>query len=193
MIRRHILMIGLSLFCATAFAGDWLEGGYVGSPDYGEIRQYFTDPIFYSSLPVSKSIGMYSTYGASPSSKPILGLGKSSSKYSLNYLQSPSQSRYSFSAWPSYSSGYPTYAPPYQTPTTPILGNTPLNIKYPDSRKFDVYVDGVYIGSGLGGTFTTSVQGGVNHDIRVWDGLWNYQKSVHFEPGIQKVIYIEAV
>ena len=50
MIRIHNFMIVLSLLCATAFAGDWLEGGYVGSPDYGEIRQYFTDPIFYSSL-----------------------------------------------------------------------------------------------------------------------------------------------
>jgi hypothetical protein len=27
----------------------------------------------------------------------------------------------------------------------------------------------------------------------VWDGLWNYEKSIYFEPGIQKVINIEAV
>jgi hypothetical protein len=184
-------MIGLTLLCAPAFgADDWLEGGYVGSPDHGEIRQYFTDPIFYSSLPVSKPIGMYSTYGISPSSKPILALGKYSSKYLPNYLQSPSQSRYSFSTWPSSSSGYSTYAPPYQSPATPILGNTPVTIKYPDSRKFDVYLDGVYIGSGLGRTFTTSVQGGMNHEIRVWDGLWNYEKSIYFDPGIRKVINI---
>jgi len=192
MIRTYILTIAFSLLCATAFAGDWLEGGYVGSPDYGEIRQYFTDPIFYSSLPASKPAGLYSTHGTSATLKPTLRLGKYSSRYSLNY-QSPSQSRYSFSALPSYGSGYSTYAPPYQQPTAPILGDTPLTIQYPDSRKFDVYVDGVYIGSGMSGTFITSVQGGMNHDIRVWDGLWNYQKSIYFDRGIRKVINIEAV
>jgi len=94
---------------------------------------------------------------------------------------------------PSYGSGYPTYAPPYQQPTAPILGDTPLTINYPSPRKFDVYVDGVYIGSGISGTFITSVQGGMNHDIRVWDGLWNYEKSIYFERGIRKEINIEAV
>jgi hypothetical protein len=54
-------------------------------------------------------------------------------------------------------------------------------------------VDGVYVGSGLSGTFITSVQGGTTQDIRVWDGLWNYEKSIYFEPGIQKVINIVAV
>jgi len=193
MIRKHILMIALSLLCATAFAEDWLGGGYVGSPNHAEIRQYFTDPIFYSSLPVSKPIGLYSSYSTMPSLKPTLGLGKYSSK---DYFQSPSKSRYSFSTWPSsYGSRYTT---PYQSPTTipklsPILGNTPVTIKYPDnSRKFDVYVDGVYVGSGLGGTFTTNIQGGEIHDIRIWNGSWNYQKRLYFQPGIQKVIYVVA-
>ena len=45
----------------------------------------------------------------------------------------------------------------------------------------------------MSGTFITSVQGGMNHDIRVWDGLWNYQKSIYFDRGIKKVINIEAV
>jgi hypothetical protein len=92
MIKTHVLTAAFSLLCATAFASDWLEGGYVGSPDYGEIRQYFTDPIFYSSLPASKTTGMYSTYGTMTGFKPPLALGK----YSQKYLQSPSQSRYSF-------------------------------------------------------------------------------------------------
>ncbi|MCJ7445731.1 MAG: hypothetical protein MUO26_14620 [Methanotrichaceae archaeon] len=97
-----------------------------------------------------------------------------------------------------FKSGSPAYRPPYQPPAIipkplPISGDTPLTIQYPDSRKFDVYVDGVYVGSGLGGTFTTKVQGGMAHEITVWDGFWNYQKSVYFEPGIQKVIYVEAV
>jgi len=187
MIRKHILMVALSLLFKTAFAEDWLEGGYVGSLP-GEIRQYFTDPIFYSSLPISKPIEMYSSYSTMPSPKPTLGLGKYSSKYSLDYLQSPSKKRHSFSTWPSdFRNLYPPYKQSYQSPTTipkssPILGNTPVTIKYPDSRKFDVYVDGVYIGSGSGGSFTTQVQGGMSNEITVWDGIWNYQKSIYFEP-----------
>ena len=43
----------------TASAAYWLEGGFVGSPDYGEIRQYFTDPIFYTRVPVSSPLSFY--------------------------------------------------------------------------------------------------------------------------------------
>jgi hypothetical protein len=38
----------LSMLITVSNASDWLEGGYVGSGDYSEIRQHFTDPIFYS-------------------------------------------------------------------------------------------------------------------------------------------------
>jgi hypothetical protein len=33
---------------AVSHGQDYLEGGYVGSGDNSEIRQYFTDPIFYA-------------------------------------------------------------------------------------------------------------------------------------------------
>lgn len=36
------------MLTAASCAADWLEGGSVGRGDYGEIRQHFTDPIFYS-------------------------------------------------------------------------------------------------------------------------------------------------
>ena len=91
MLRKYVLMIVLSFLFATVFAEDWLEGGYVGSPSHGEIRQYFTDPIFYSSIPISKPIGLYSSSNTVQSLKPTLSLGKYSSKYSLDYLQSPSK------------------------------------------------------------------------------------------------------
>ncbi|MCJ7445730.1 MAG: hypothetical protein MUO26_14615 [Methanotrichaceae archaeon] len=74
MIRRYIIMLVLSLLCTTAFSEDWLSGGYVGSPNYGEVRQYFTDPIFYSGLPVSQPIGIYETYNAIPNFKQPLYL-----------------------------------------------------------------------------------------------------------------------
>ncbi len=37
------------MLTAVPCAADWLEGGSVGRGDYGEIRQHFTDSIFYPS------------------------------------------------------------------------------------------------------------------------------------------------
>ncbi len=58
-IRMLRLILILSLLSMTASAADWLEGGFVGSPNYGEIRQYFTDPIFYTRVPVSSPLIFY--------------------------------------------------------------------------------------------------------------------------------------
>ncbi|HOV82566.1 MAG TPA: hypothetical protein PLN19_00010 [Methanothrix sp.] len=59
MLRLFLIIALLSM---TACAGDWLEGGYVGSANYGEIRQYFTDPIFYTRVPVSQPLSFYRPY-----------------------------------------------------------------------------------------------------------------------------------
>ena len=76
MTRFAFLFLILTLFSMTALAQDWLEGGYVGSPNYGEIRQYFTDPIFYTRVPVSQPLSFYRPYtGAAIFSEPLY-LGK---------------------------------------------------------------------------------------------------------------------
>jgi hypothetical protein len=62
MMRFAFLFLILALFSMSAIAQDWLEGGYVGSPDYGEIRQYFTDPIFYTQVPVSQPLSFYGPF-----------------------------------------------------------------------------------------------------------------------------------
>lgn len=62
MIRLPFLVLTLALLSMTSIAQDWLEGGYVGSPDYGEIRQYFTDPIFYTRVPVARPLSFYRPY-----------------------------------------------------------------------------------------------------------------------------------
>lgn len=49
MIKAFSTLALLSALMAVSSAGDWLEGGYVGKGSYGDVRQYFTDPIFYSS------------------------------------------------------------------------------------------------------------------------------------------------
>ncbi len=91
---------------------------------------------------------------------------------------------------------YPGYTPmpaPTPTPTpTPLSGNVPVTIRYPDTRSFDVYVDGAYVGSGIGGSFSFSAPAG-SHDIRVWDGSFDYEKTVYLQSGIPKIIYVEGV
>jgi len=62
MMRSSLLFLILTLFCMTAIAQEWLEGGYVGSADYGEFGQYFTDPIFFTRVPVSQPLSFYSPY-----------------------------------------------------------------------------------------------------------------------------------
>jgi hypothetical protein len=59
MMRIAFLFLVLTLLSMTAISQDWLEGGYVSSANYGEIGQYFTDPIFYTQVPVSQPLGFY--------------------------------------------------------------------------------------------------------------------------------------
>ncbi len=59
MMKMFLLLLSLCLFSSIAITEDWLEGGYVGPPNYGGIRQYFTDPIFYTKVPVSQPLSFY--------------------------------------------------------------------------------------------------------------------------------------
>jgi hypothetical protein len=88
-------------------------------------------------------------------------------------------------------SQYPAMA---QAPTgTASLGDTLLTIYYPGPSNFQVFVDGVDVGVGSGGSFSTRVKGGTSHIISIWDGFWMYQNNVYFESGVPKVINVEAV
>ncbi len=94
----------------------------------------------------------------------------------------------------------PAYTSPVLYPTTPtprpvqtpISGNVPVTIRYPGAGPFDVYLDGNYVGTGIGGSFSFSAPAGT-HDIRVWDGSFDYEKPVTLESGIPKIVYVEAV
>ncbi|HSD58942.1 MAG TPA: hypothetical protein VLB04_12260 [Methanotrichaceae archaeon] len=90
---------------------------------------------------------------------------------------------------PSYVSTSPAQPLPQPVPTT---GDTPVTVRYPSMRNIDVYVDGQYVGSGLG-SVGFRVPGGMNHEITVWDGSWYYQRDLYFAKGIPKIIYVEAV
>jgi hypothetical protein len=105
----------------------------------------------------------------------------------------------------SYPASYPQTAPSYppaQTvpPTTtapPATGDTPVTIVSQGMRGYQVFLDGNYIGTegtggdALDGRFSFSVVGGRSHDIRVYDGQFNYPKTMLFTRGVQKIIYVE--
>ena len=86
---------------------------------------------------------------------------------------------------------YPS-VPPAQAGAS-SLADTPLTIYYPGLGNFQVFVDGVEVGVGSGGSFSTKVKGGASHVISIWDGFWMYQNNVYFESGVPKVINVEAV
>lgn len=89
--------------------------------------------------------------------------------------------------------GYTPTPPPQPQPTpVPTTGDVPVTVRYPSAESIDVYVDGQYVGSGVG-SVSFRVQGGMNHDITVWDGSWYYQRNLYFDSGIPKIIYVEAV
>ncbi len=75
----------------------------------------------------------------------------------------------------------------------PISGDTPVTIKSNGMRGYDVYLDGIYIGketSGAG-SFSFNVVGNMYHDIRVYDGQFNYPKRIYFQRGVTKIINVE--
>jgi hypothetical protein len=91
------------------------------------------------------------------------------------------------------SASIPQYPTPSQIPASSSLSNVTATIAYPGMGIFQVYVDGIYVGTGTGGSLTFEVKGGVPHVISIWDGFWAYQKEIFFEPGLSKIINVEAV
>jgi len=89
----------------------------------------------------------------------------------------------------------PIASMPQQTPTA--YGDTPVTIQSQGMKGYQVYLDENYIGTeGTGGDpvdgrFSFSVVGNQNHDIRVYDGQFNYPKTMFFQKGVQKIINVE--
>jgi len=95
----------------------------------------------------------------------------------------------------------PTYPPtqilPPATTTPSASGDTPATIVSQGMKGYQVFLDGKYIGTeGTGGDardgkFSFRVIGNQNHDVRVYDGRFNYPKTMFFSRGVQKIIYVE--
>ena len=91
----------------------------------------------------------------------------------------------------------PTMLGPSQ-PTQPALsGDTPVTIQSPTMRGYQVYLDGLLIGTegtagdAPDGKFSFRVMGNQEHNIRVYDGQFNYPKSMYFQRGILKIINLD--
>jgi hypothetical protein len=78
-----------------------------------------------------------------------------------------------------------------------IAGDTPVTIVSQGMRGYEVFLDGNHIGTEgtggdpLDGKLSFSVIGNQNHEVRVYDGRFNYTKTIFFQRGVQKKINVE--
>jgi len=86
---------------------------------------------------------------------------------------------------------------PTSSQSTIVGGDTPVTIQSRGMRGYQVFLDENYIGTEgaggdlLDGLFSFRVIGGQNHNIRVYDGQFNYPRSIYFARGVQKIINVE--
>jgi plastocyanin len=102
---------------------------------------------------------------------------------------------------PPYQQPVPAYPPtqtlPPVTTPSPTYGDTPVTIVSQGMRGYQVFLDGTLIGTegtigdAMDGRFSFSVVGNQNHDIRVYDGQFNYPKTMFFQRGVLKIINVE--
>jgi hypothetical protein len=203
----------LSLLIGVAYGQDWLEGGYVGSY-YGDIGMYFTDPIFYVNPHAGQSYygfypGPYGVYPFYPSPyysdfrlNSLAGLNWT--RYQKNWSQTMeyAQTKSSFRTYPISSSPYPVVQFPLSLSVTASPPNTTTDdstatIVSQGMHGYQVFLDGNYIGTEgtggdpLDGSYTFKVVGGQNYEVRVFDGQFNYPKTMFFDRGGTKIIHVE--
>ncbi len=97
----------------------------------------------------------------------------------------------------SVTTSYQTYGTSYP-PQTTAGGDTPVTIQSQGMRGYQVFLDEVLIGTegtagdAPDGKFSFNVIGNQNHNVRVYDGQFNYPKSMYFQRGVLKIINVEA-
>jgi hypothetical protein len=106
-----------------------------------------------------------------------------------------------------YSASYQNPAPVQKNPQGTILppdsvpvsttGDTSATIVSQGMQGYQVFLDGNYIGTEgtggdpLDGKFNFKVVGNQNHDVRVFDGQFNYPNTIFFQRGEKKIIKVE--
>jgi hypothetical protein len=101
MMKSLAVLALLAMTMSVSSGSDWLEGGEVGRGDYGEIQQYFTDPIFFTRVPVSSPGPIYQAHDRTPLRREPLYLGKYAVRSELLYRSPSNISVYPSTPWQS--------------------------------------------------------------------------------------------
>jgi hypothetical protein len=205
----------IAIFAACLLIGvtcgqDWLEGGYVSSgranydPGLAGMMLWLDAPIPYSSSPWYHTGGAFypGPYGVFPfNPQPYYSDFRLNSLAGMNWepfhknwseTMDYAQTKSSFRVYPI---GSPTYTA-VQFPSS-IAADTPVTIVSHGMRGYQVFLDGNYIGTegtggdALDGSFSFNVVGNQNHEVRVYDGRFNYPKTIFFQRGVLKIINVE--
>lgn len=123
-----------------------------------------------------------------------------SQSYASGYSQTTSgsgasQSNFQYTKYTSAQASSPVLVP--QPAPLQAAGDTPVRIQSQGMRGYQVFLDENYIGQEgtngdpLDGIFNFKVVGGQYHDVRVYDGQFNYPNRINFPKGVLKIIYVE--
>lgn len=136
----------------------------------------------------------------------LAGMNWASSQKNWSKTIDYAQTKSSFRVYPvptaTYTTTYPVVHYPDSTyaaaqPPAATAGDSTATIVSQGMRGYQVFLDGSYIGTEgtggdpLDGKFSFRVAGGQNHEVRVYDGQFNYPKTIFFERGGTKTIYVE--
>jgi hypothetical protein len=168
-------------------------------PNDNTVSSYFTDPFFYpwnSQAERASYEGQYYPYFG----EDFFRTDTNPHQHSQEAIAAQRQSfespftPYFGDTFLSWGENYPPKWNAYQAPTS---GDTVATIVSRSMRSYQVYLDGNYIGTEgnggdpLDGKFSFKVVGDKYHEIRVYDGQFNYPKRIFFQPRVQKTIYVE--
>jgi hypothetical protein len=202
----YITVFALCLLISITFGQDWLGGGYVGSY-HGDIGRYFTDPIFRTNPTAGQPYqfrsgiypGPYGVYPFNPSPyysdfrlNSLAGMQWEPFQKNWSSTMDYAKTKSSFKVYPRPIATYPALQ--FQPS---IAGDTPVIIISQGMRGYQIFLDGNYVGTeGTGGDipdgkFGFNVVGNQNHEVRVYDGQFNYPKTMFLQRGVQKIINVE--
>jgi hypothetical protein len=212
--KRVVICLSAAILClliGIAYADDWLEGGYVGSY-HGDIGMYFTDPIFYVNPNAGQSYygyypGPFGVYPFYPSPyysdfrlNSLVGMNWTAYKKNWSETMEYAQTKSSFKVHPRQTNASSAIQFPLsQTTESPAktIGDSTATIVSQEMRGYQIFLDGTYIGTegtggdALDGEYSFKVVGNQNHEVRVFDGQFNYPKTMFFERGGTKIIHVE--
>ena len=215
----YITAFTICLLIGVACGQDYLQGGYVSSHDRSMTDPGIAGMLLWLDTPVS-NFPWYTTggaiypgpYGIFPyNPQPYYSdfrlnslAGMKWEPFQKNWAETMdyAQTKSSFRVHPISSTpntAIQSPAPTYTTtqPSFAATGDTPVTIVSQGMRGYQVFLDGNYIGTEgaggdpLDGKFSFRVVGNQNHEVRAYDGQFNYPKTMYFERGVQKIINVE--